>query len=581
MKITWNNAFSKQQHFSGQDANHLSSPIQISTIEELIRFLDIVQIRQCLLKPYFESPSYPLVESRELLPSFETDTFEYKDLPGFSMVALQRPLNYFNEIFQFDILHTLLDQTDKAEGGACPLEQTVLSQNLQTLLNRLPKQDQESLKTQFLHKDVSDLEHYPELLPFLLEMDRAHVLAQDSFGNFYLSGVYASFPSDLDAEIKRFGLRTGKFTVGDNARYELNRSFIYQFLMELYGFPIVSERRTSSALFARRLHKIGENFMIRVLGQSDRCLTTLYRHPENKAYPRVEKIALVRVDEDQKDVIQQLKAGGYFVDTKKRVVILRVIYRQHKYNPDNVRQDRALSVLGQEIIHPLTAKPLTTLNIIKDVSNMFLRLNDIVRGEFTGRTIYKRHEIVENTDTDEKRLKVLYSWLSKHQRRIIGYSDEFYANVVVVLDNYLLNPDAYETFQDMYELYQEVWSKYSYIQQARKVRFLEDIIAGQRKDKRFNYLEKLTLAADLLNELKFEIVNYFEELVLNVILLGERLLNDSYLKRNYTRKKDEELSEYGLEIKRKYGKVVALLDEFKSIRKTRSESLDEPLLQAG
>ena len=300
-------------------------------------------------------------------------------------------------------------------------------------------------------------------------------MAHDDFGNFHLNGVYASFPSDLDTEIKRFGLRMGKFAVGDNLRYERNRIFVYQYLMELYGLPIASERRTSSALFARRLHKLGERFLIRVLGQSDRTLTTIWSGEEPQRYPQVEKTALVRVEKDQKEACAALEEGGYFLDPYRRTVIMRVRYRQHKYSPDNVRQDRALSVESQEIIHPVTGLPFQGVNLLKDITNMFLRINDIVRGEHTGVVVYKRFELVENTETHDKRLKFLYAWLSKHQRRIIGYSDEFFANVAKALDSYLLNPDNVEIFTGLHDLYQEVWSRYAYVQQARKVMVLEEL----------------------------------------------------------------------------------------------------------
>ncbi|THB71130.1 MAG: hypothetical protein D6E12_01755 [Desulfovibrio sp.] len=577
MKRNWNTLFRKARLAVNNGYSPVSAP-QISSLKALKSFLDLVHIKHCLAKPFFEQDDYPLVESRELLPSFESDAFEHKNLPGFSLVAFNRPLNYFQEVFQYDVLHTLIDQGEAFHGIACPLERTVISQNRQTIINRLPKQLQDDFRAAFQQRDVSDIEHYEDLLPFLLEMDRAHVLALDGFGSYYHAGVYASFPSDLDSELKRFGLRIGKFAVGDNVKYELNRSFVYNFFMELYGFPVVSERRTSAALFARRLFKMGEEFLIRVLGQSDRTITTLHSHPSAKAYPRVEKLALVAVDPDQKDAMDQLKKGGYFLDARKRVVILRIRYRQHKFNPDNVRQDRALSVEGQEVIHPVTGKALTNLNIIKDTTNMFLRLNDIVRGEYEGRIIYKRYEVVENTETDDKRLKFLYSWLSKHQRRIIGYSDEFYSKVVLVLDTYLLNPDSYEIFQDMYELYQEVWAKYSYIQQARKVKILEDLVEGKRKGEQLSFLVRLEGAVGLLHDLKFEIVNYFEELVSSIITNGERLLNTRYLITHYVEKKDEDLSPYGREVKKQYQKLVALVDEFVAIRKSRSE-LAEQLLQ--
>jgi len=570
MTLDWKKAFSQcGLPWDGHDS--FSAPVNINSLVELKNFLDIVHTKFCLLKPFCENPDYPIVENRELLPSFESDTWEYKNAPGFSLVALDRQINYFSEIFQFDILHSLLDDTASAEGKSCPLENTVLSRNVQTLQNRLPKKMHDSFKQRFLKYDVSVMDHYPQILPYLLDMDRAQVMALDSFGSYYLSGVYASFPSDLDPEIKRFGMRTGKFSVGDNEKYERNRLFVYQYLMELYGFPIVSERRTSSALFARRLHKMGERFLIRVLGQSDRTLTTLYTPPRRKHYPAIEKIALVKVHKDQAEAVRRLEEGGFFVDEERRVVILRVTYSQHKFNPDNVRQERALSVSRQEIIHPLTGRVVDDLNIIKDTTNMFLRLNDIVRGEYMGRIAYKRNEIVENTDTDEKRLKFLFAWLSKHQRRIIGYSDEFYSNVVKVLDGYLLSPDNYDVFGNLNELYQEVWAKYSFIQQARKIRILEDLMRRESRGTRIGYGEMLTESVALLHGLKFEIVSYFEDLVNSVIALVDAILNDRYLRRNYIECREDELTPYGADIRKNYGKLVSLLDEFKAIRKSRRE----------
>lgn len=573
-KFTWEQAFCNTPLFTSDAEKGRNAHLTINSLPALKDFLDLIHIKLCLIKPYYETKDYPLVESRELLPSFEADMFEFGQLPGFSLVALNRPINFFQEIFQFDILHDLLEDPEDYEGMACPLERTVLNHNNQTFINRLPRMSHQEYNAAFADKDISDLDHYVEALPFLLQMDRAHVLSTDNYGNFTLSGIYASFPSDLDAEIKRFGLRMGKFQVGDNTMYERNRVFVYQFLMELYGFPIVSERRTSAALFARRLHKIGEDFLVRVCSQSDRTITTLHSSPSAKNYPMVEKLALVRVDKDQKDIIERLREGGFFLDQRNRVVIMRVKYQQHKYNPYNVRQDRALSVESQEVVHPLTGSVFSGVNIIKDTYNMFLRLNDIVRGEYQGSIVYKRNEVVINTESDQKRLKFLYAWLSKHQRRIISYSDDFFANIAMVLDNYLLNSKNYDTFQEMYDLFQEVWSKYSYIQQARLVRKLEDVQQRRKKEQRYSRLEALQHTTAIMHELKFEIVNYFDELVSHVIHIGERILADSYLRKSYVDKKDTELTPYGQDIKRHYRKLVSLVDSFKDIRKVKKERTD-------
>ena len=73
----------------------------------LKEFLDYTHLKKGLLEPY--DADYPLVEPRELLPSFEKNFAEYKHLPSFSMVAFNRPLSYQDEIFQFDLLHPLSD----------------------------------------------------------------------------------------------------------------------------------------------------------------------------------------------------------------------------------------------------------------------------------------------------------------------------------------------------------------------------------------------------------------------------------------------------------------------------------------
>ncbi|MDR1125589.1 MAG: hypothetical protein LBM64_05955 [Deltaproteobacteria bacterium] len=573
---SWTEAFT-QGNIAWKDEWNLKDNIVLTDIVSLKRFLDLVHVRYCLLKPYFETNNYPLVENRELLPSFEPDLLEYKQLPGFSLVALGRPINYFHEVFQFDILPNITSDTSEREAAR------IMGRNLQTLQNRLHKSAHEELRTRFEKRDVGNMRAYPALMPFLTIMDRAQVLALNGDvpgqENFRLCGVYASFPSDLDTEIKRFGLRIGKFAVGDNEMYDQHRNFVYQYMMELYGFPISSERRTSAALFARRLHKMGERFLIRALGQSDRTITTQWNDASHKPYPQVEKIALVSLDADQTELLPVLKEEGYFVNSKKRVLILRVRYRQHKFNPDNVRHDRALSVESQEIIHPATGEVLSGVNIIRDSSNMFLRLNDIVRGEYTGYIVYKRSELIENTETDEKKLKFLYAWLTKHQRRIIGYSDEFFANVVKVLDTYLHDPQNYEIFNHAREYYQEVISRFSYIQQARKIRILEDLKGRTYKGRRINYAQMLEEMITLLHSLKFEIVAYFDSLVATVIKIGDAVLGDRYLIRTYIEKKDGETSPRHQEIRKNYGRLVSLIDEFKSIRKARKERTQDNSLQ--
>ncbi len=568
MSKKWREFFQEAENITWSNKSIPLPKYKLNNIIALKKYLDIVQAQRCLIKPYFESRRYPLVDTRELLPSFEADLYEFEHLPGFSMVAFERPIDYFNEVFQFDILHSPREETPEGGGGYCPIPESIKQHNLQTTCHKLPKKKQDNFRRKFAKAEIFSMENYPVILPYLLHMDRGHVLALDNESSFYLTGIYASFPSDLDTELKRFGVRIKKFLPNNNYYYELNRNFVYQFLMELYGFPIVSERRTSAALFSRRLFKLGETFLVRVLGQSDRCITSIYTHPDQKLYPRVEKLALFRLDSIDPKTEDYLRRHNFFVDPEKKVVLLRVVYKQHKYDPANVQEDRALSVMRQELVNPVTGESCTRVNLIKDTSYLTLKLNDIVKGEYTGRVKYKR-EIVENTDTHEKRLKFLYAWLSKHQRRIVGYSEEFYSRVIKVLDNYLLNPENNHEFSKLTKLYQEVWKKYSFIRQTRKVRLLEDLRYRRLHGKKLNYREMLQEMNNVLNEFKFEMVDYFDEVVLKAIKISEKILDDRYLHKKYLQPHEDRLTAYGRSIRKLYGHAIGLLDDLQAIRRAK------------
>ena len=566
MAFSWQDAFSQAPGYLWKERTKLTFPTSFSVLENLKQYLDVIHIKHCLLKPLYEVPNYPLVSPQELLPSFESNLYEYSALSGFSLVVLDRPIDYFQEIFQFDLLHCVEDALHNINGPASAFEPGIIQYNKSILQSRLPKNLQDRVQKDLEGERITELQNYPQLLPYILHMDRGHVMAKNAAGEFYLSGVYASFPSDLDSELKRFGLRIGKFKPGDNRLYEVNRHFVYQFLMELYGFPIASERRTSAALFARRLFKMGEDFLIRVLGESDRTLTTLYTTPQCTQYPQLEKTALVRLDKSQKDQLRQLRKGGFLIEGDKPAVILKVSYRQHKYDPNNIRTDRALSVSRQQVVHPLTGAVLSNVNIVKDANLMTYILNDIIKGEYQGRVRYRRNEIVENTDTHEKRLKFLSAWLKKHQRRILGYSEEFYQRMTKVLDNYLQNEQYRDEFMSLYPLYREVCDQYSYIQQARKIKLLEDIARRHYKGRRINYQQMLSYAYNILHELKFETVRYFDSIVEQLINTTERMLNDRYLQKKYISPPAEKLTPYGFSIRKLFRRIVRLLDDFHAIR---------------
>ena len=61
-----------------------------------------------------------------------------------------------------------------------------------------------------------------------------------------------------------------------------------------------------------------------------------------------------------------------------------------------------------------------------------------------------------------------------------------------------------------------------------------------------------------------------------VLAIGDDVFSAPYLRRKYIDIEDKDLSDYGLEIKKLYLNLVALLDEFRSIRKSRTTGIPGP-----
>jgi len=483
----------------------------------LKEFLNYVHIKKGLLEPY--SPSYPLVEARELLPSFEKNFAEYPHLPNFSLVAFNRPLSYQDEIFQFDLLHPAKEGKRKG-----------VRDNLEKIAPHLPRDLRVQFRQRFALRDVTDLGLYEELLEFLFHMDRAQVIALDDEGVFRLLGVYASFPSDLDTEIKTLGAQMGRFRARDHTTYERERDFVYQFLMELYGFPIAAERRTSAALFARNLSRLKEQYLIKVLGSSDRTITSLCGF-ERKRFPLVEKVALIALPPALAESHPHLKDQGFYVDANRRVVIFHVVYQQHKYNPLNVLEDRALSVVSQEIMHPYHGGRDASLNILKDTRRTLKELTDIVRGEYLGSIIYQRSDLIKAPKTHEERLKFLSAWLAKNQRRLATYSQESFEAAKKILNSYLLNKDYKEAFAKHPELHREALRQMVFLTQAHQLQNLEKLTQKEIERRRLGPYQRLAQAVAFIEEKKEELPYFYPTLFKKFLDLWEKLLDYPYFRR--------------------------------------------------
>lgn len=495
----------------------------------LKEFLEYIHIKKGLLEAY--TSDYPLIEPRELLPSFESNYAEYQ-LPCFSMVAFNRPLQYQREVFQFDILHSLGEAIPEKSGGKLrrlPARERILKENAEKFLPHLSKELRATFKEKFSQQDLTSLACYEELLGFIFHMDRAHVIAKDAQDEFRLLGCYASFPSDLDTELKHFGRRLGKFSERDDAAYERHRTFVYQFLMELYGFPISSERRTSSALFARKLSRLKDPYLIKVLGASDRVITSLNGF-EQKRFPVVEKAALVAVPADLKEMHGYLADNGFYVDAARRVVVVKVTYMQHRYHRHNVQEDRALSVVKQEIIHPHHGER-ASFNILKDTKSFIVTLNDIIRGEYIGRISYRQEGLISSTKNHDDRLKFLYAWLTKNQRRFTSYSKEFFAELKKILNDYILNPEYRVYFRKYAELHREVLAKIAYLQQLHEVQQLERLLRRRPPyNRRLTTERYLALALEFVEDNYDEILHYYDDIFAKCNALLNLIACQPYLK---------------------------------------------------
>ncbi len=479
-------------------------------------YLEYVHMKTGLLEAY--SASYPLVEPRELLPSFEKTFAEYPELPSFSLVALNRPLSYQEEVFQFDLLHAA------SEGKKASRD------NLEKISPHLDKERRAIFRSRYGQRDLTDLGLYEEFLEYIFHMDRGHVIALDPEGIFRLFGVYASFPSDLDNEIKTMGRQMGKFKKQDNAVYERERYFVYQFLMELYGFPIASERRTSAALFARKLSRAKEQYLIKVLGNSDRIITSLCGY-EQKKFPLVEKMALVSLPADFAETHRHLADEGYFVDRQRRVVLFKVTYQQHRYSPLNVLEDRALSVLSQEIVHPGHGGRDSGFNLLKETYRFLKDLTDIVRGEYLGSIIYQRSDLITAPKTHEDRLKFLSAWLAKNQRRLATYSAENFEAAKKVLNTYLLNKDYKEVFSKYPDLHREALRQMAILTQAHQLTTLEKLTQKLADRRRLGPYPRLSQAVSFLEEKRDELPYFYPDMFQKCLDLWEKLLDYPYFRR--------------------------------------------------
>lgn len=506
--------------------DYFGAGVEPTDFAQLRQALDYVHIDGGLVAAY--GPDYPLVEPRELVPPLDSPLIEHSSLPAFTMVLLDRPLSYQDESFQFDML--------AAEGR--PVDPTLAAANRQTFRGRLPRSLWGRMEQIVGRRALTPLANYPDLLELALHMDRAHVLARDHNGEFRMLGVFASLPSDLDGEIKRFGRHIGKFSPGDNEKYAANRLFVYRFLMEQTALPICGERHTSAALFARRLMQRRERFCIKVLGHSDRAVTSLTSEGVGGPLPQVDKVALIQASSVDAERLRFMRQEGYFLDPARQVVILRVRYQQHAYHHDNVMEDRACSVLAQEIIHPLNGAILADLDILGLNQDRLLQLNDIVRGEHRGDIVYRGREMITSTEALDDRLRFLAAWLQKNRFQIADYSPDHFDRIIKVVSKFLNEPTLVEPLERREELVQDIQASIAELRVSHRLRLLEKLVRS-RADSEGRKLQHLQILVILNHFLATEgeaLAEQHPKVMRKLLRICLNYLDQPYLRRQYLAK---------------------------------------------
>ncbi len=218
------------------------------------------------------------------------------------------------------------------------------------------------------------------------------------------------------------------------------------------------------------------------------------------------------------------------MDVNRRVVIVKVTYMQHRYHRHNVQEDRALSVVKQEVIHPFHGQR-ASFNILKDTKSFIITLNDIIRGEYAGRISYRQEGLITSTKTHDDRLKFLYAWLTKNQRRFTSYSKEFFAELKKILNSYILNPEYSAHFRKHAELHREVLAKIAYLQQLHQVQQLERLVRRRPPyHRRLTNERFLALALEFLEENYDEILHYYDDIYAKCRALLHLLTAQPYLR---------------------------------------------------
>ena len=275
--------------------------------------------------------------------------------------------------------------------------------------------------------------------------------------------------------------------------------------------------------------------MVKVLGHSDRAITTLGSLGAKGGLPRVEKAALVSTGNCTKPGHRRLREGGYYVDPRRRVVLLRAQYIQHAYHPANVLEDRAMSLSGQEIIHPITGQALGGMDVLGMSQDRVLVLQDIVRGEYEGTIIYHGREQLTTTVDTADRLKFLIAWLNKHHNILAEYSSDHFERCLKVIYSYLEDPDGKAQRERHPELAREARQALRDLKWAHRLRLLEKLVKNRADafGRQFKHVQILIILTHVLGQEGEDLAERHPRQMDKLLTICEGYLKNPYLRRRY------------------------------------------------
>jgi hypothetical protein len=217
------------------------------------------------------------------------------------------------------------------------------------------------------------------------------------------------------------------------------------------------------------------------------------------------------------------------------VVILRVSYSQHRYHPDNVLEDRALSVLRQEVVHPHTGLVLEDMDILGLNQDRLLMLNDIVRGEFHGSILYHGRQRLEYTSGMVSRMKFLVAWLEKHRHILADYSPDNFTRAMKVIYSFLEDGEGKEGFQRHRDLHREVRQVVNRLRISHRLRLLEKLVQSRSdaSGRKLQHIQILIILVHVLSQEGESLAQEHPEALRKLVRICQKALDNPYLKRRY------------------------------------------------